>query len=334
MGVPEEKEETAFLISASGALGSIVANLSFSTMPSSFEVSPRTSLGICNNHWPLLELKARSSFGLTISILLTLLKSMGSKRLSRRSFRPLSKFVFAELEIKKTRGSPASIAYEEPPVGRSSPTRSFCGLPSLPVAETSTVGSARPYTFRSLAFSSITRSVSRGDSAYRMVEIGSGSPINGLGDVIFQFAESVFERSTTSPAFLLISSLEISSFWKEIILTGALAAAFAASSIGLWRLDQKRAALRAARTMAATINCRIFIAFVPQWNSWRWPVPGLSSSPPDGHAGEQQRPWQQELAAEPHPIELCSSQGDVAGFLFFRTDGNQIFIRGKPVQCV
>ncbi len=109
-GLPDENDEAAFFTSASGALGSIVASLSFSTTPSSFDVSPRTSLGTCNNHWPLLELNARFSFGLTTSILLILLKSTGSRRLSWRSFTPLSKFVLAELEIKKTRGSPESIA--------------------------------------------------------------------------------------------------------------------------------------------------------------------------------------------------------------------------------
>src|SRR5690349_959593 len=96
-----------------------------------------------------------------------------------------------------------------------------------------------------------------------MVETVSASPISCFGGVIFQPAAPVFERSRTSPFLRLISSLDISSFWKEIIFTGALAAAFAASSIGLCRLDQYSVALSAAKTMAAAINCLFFILGVP-----------------------------------------------------------------------
>jgi len=127
-------------------------------------------------------------------------------------------------------------------VGTSSPTRSCFALPSLPVAGNFDGGFPPNHTSFQVAPLFFNYPVGpRGETARtERRKLYLQSPINGAGDVIFQFCEARSWRDRlTSPLFLLISTLEISSFWKGKNLTGALAAAFrGVPRFGWCRLDQ------------------------------------------------------------------------------------------------
>src|SRR2546427_1751389 len=60
----------------------------------------------------------------------------------------------------------------------------------------------------------------------------------------------------------------------------------------------------------------------------------LAPPPPDRHSGEYHGQRQQELADDPDPVKLSAGHGDPPVFLLLWTDGDQIFIRGQPVDGV
>ncbi len=97
MGAPDANREAAFFVSASGALGSMVAVRNFSMIASILEVSPRKFAGLRTVHWPSSEANVRCNFAPLISTLVSLSKSTGIRRLSRKSFRLLSRFDFGVL---------------------------------------------------------------------------------------------------------------------------------------------------------------------------------------------------------------------------------------------
>src|SRR5258708_33815951 len=121
-------------MSASEVLGSIVDVRSFSMIVSILEVSPRKFAGLRTVHFPSLDPNVRCSFAPLISKLLNLSKSTGIRRLSRRSFRLLSKFAFVFLGTEYTLDSPETITDAETPVGASSRIRTVHVFPSLHVA--------------------------------------------------------------------------------------------------------------------------------------------------------------------------------------------------------
>src|SRR5207237_8067619 len=60
----------------------------------------------------------------------------------------------------------------------------------------------------------------------------------------------------------------------------------------------------------------------------------LSSSPPDPNASHNHEQRQQELTGSANQGELSARHSDPAIILLFRTDGNQVFVRGQPVHRV
>src|SRR5580692_12858258 len=67
---------------------------------------------------------------------------------------------------------------------------------------------------------------------------------------------------------------------------------------------------------------------------WLKPKRPLSPPPPHGETCQQKRSRQEELAAQANPVELRTGHVDLAIFRGLWPDGDQIFIRGKPIHRV
>src|SRR5260370_5349680 len=198
---------------------------------------------------------------------------------------------------------------------------------------TCSVGSVNPYWPRLPAFSSISRSELSEDNVESMLETASWSAAARLGPAIFHLPAPSFASSTSSPPFFLMTIAAMSPSWKARIFGGASAEVLAASPAGLWWLDQSRVRASAAKTTVAIIKPRLFILRFLGWSESIWRL-FLTPPPPHRYPCEYHRQRQQELTDDPDPVKLSASHCDPPVFLLFWTDGDQIFIRGQPVNGV
>src|SRR5215470_18533198 len=95
------------------------------------------------------------------------------------------------------------MAYVAPPVGVSSPIRSFCDLLSFSETSTSNAAGLKPYCDGLEALSSTRRSELRDETVPASPETALWSACRGLGEVICHSPELFLSRTTADESFFV-----------------------------------------------------------------------------------------------------------------------------------